>query len=211
MFESTILMTYLAAVIAIVLAPGPGQALVITQTIGSGRTMGLLTSLGLNVGTLVHTLAAALGLSAILASSALAFSIVKYLGAAYLIYLGIKALLDRKPSMMPDTRVDTVLHYRQGFVHAILIGILNPKVALFFLAFLPQFVQPERGAVLLQFMILGLLLALVGILWDCVLISAVSKIGARLARSPKIAVWRQRITGMVLVGLGVQLALTQHE
>src|SRR5258707_12158580 len=133
MFPSILLATYIAAAAALVLAPGPGQALVLTRSITSGRRAGIMTSLGLNVGTMVHTVAAALGLSAILATSATTFSIVKYAGALYLIYLGVKSILDRTPELA--TKQAAPETPRQAFMRSVAIGILNPKVALFFLAF----------------------------------------------------------------------------
>jgi len=144
MFATTTLLAFLAASIAIILAPGPAQALVLARSLGEGRKAGILTGIGLNVGTLVHTLAPALGLSAILASSALAFTIVKILGAGYLVYLGLQSL-DAKNQPHAISRTVATNSY-QAFTKAMITGILNPKVALFFLAFPPQFVNPARGA-----------------------------------------------------------------
>lgn len=207
-FDARTLGTYLVAATALVLAPGPGQAIVLGRSLSGGRMAGVLTSLGLNVGTLAHTLAAAFGLSAILATSAVAYSVVKLAGAAYLVLLGIKALRER-PESAPAS-VEAVASGRQAFVRGIVTGILNPKVALFFLAFLPQFVHPEKGRVVLQFLVLGTLLGAIGFAWDVMLASAAGRLGGWMARNPKVALWRQRVTGGVFVALGLQLAWSKR-
>ncbi len=209
MFDTTTLIAYLAASIAIILAPGPAQALVLARSITHGKKSGIMTGVGLNVGTIVHAIAAALGLSAILATSAVAFATVKYLGAAYLVYLGVKALLTKEhQTTLTNASRD---NSRQAFTKAVITGILNPKVALFFLAFLPQFVDPQRGSVFLQFFILGVILAVLDILYESVLALVAGTFSGWFTHSPRFAVWRQRITGAVLVGLGVRLALTERE
>jgi RhtB (resistance to homoserine/threonine) family protein len=211
MFTTTTLLTYIAAAFALVLAPGPAQALVLANSISNGRRAGIVTTLGLNVGTLVHTIAAALGLSAILATSVLAFSVVKYVGAAYLIYLGVKAIRDRSANTDSDITEKTSKTIRQTFTRAIAVGILNPKVALFFMAFLPQFVDPARGAVVLQFMVLGIILAGIAVAWDSVLASVAGRLGSWFARNPRFTLWRQRITGGMMLALGVRLAFAQRD
>jgi RhtB (resistance to homoserine/threonine) family protein len=209
MFDTSTLLIYIVAATALVLAPGPGQALVLARSISGGRKAGVLTSLGLNVGTLVHTLAAGLGLSAILASSALAFSVVKFLGAAYLIYMGIKTFRDKQAGLPTNARSEQMT--KRAFFQSIVTGILNPKVALFFLAFLPQFVDPRRGPVMVQFIVLGVILAVIAITWDTILASVTDVLGQWLVGNPRFALWRQRTTGAVLVGLGIQLAFAQRE
>jgi len=208
MFATTTLLAFLAASIAIILAPGPAQALVLARSLGEGRKAGILTGIGLNVGTLVHTLAAALGLSAILASSALAFTIVKILGAGYLVYLGLQSLGAKNQSHAISRTVATNAY--QAFIKAMITGILNPKVALFFLAFLPQFVNPARSFAFWQFLTLGAILALLDTGYETMLAIVASKLSQRLIQNPHFMLWRQRLTGAVLVGLGVRLALTQR-
>ncbi len=209
MFETTALFTYLVASAAIILAPGPAQALVLARSISEGRKAGILTGIGLNVGTIVHAIAAAFGLSAILATSALAFTIVKLLGAGYLVYLGMQALRT-KAHLDSPTRITATDPWR-AFSKAVITGILNPKVAIFFLAFLPQFVDPARGLVFWQFLTLGLILAILDIFYESVLASLAGGLSHQLTRSPRFALWRQRFMGGVLVGLGVRLALAQRE
>jgi threonine/homoserine/homoserine lactone efflux protein len=197
---------FLMASVAIILVPGPAQALVFATTLSGGQRAGALTAVGLNVGTLFHTAAAGLGLSAILATSAFAFSLVKYVGAAYLIYLGVRAFRSKEP---PPSR--TTSPPRQGgsvLTRAVIAGILNPKVALFFLAFLPQFVDPSRGPVFVQFLALGASMALLDTLYELVLVRLVSSMRKRYQRSPLVS-WQARVSGVVLIGLGLRLAV-QH-
>jgi threonine/homoserine/homoserine lactone efflux protein len=210
MLSLSTLIAYLAASSAIILAPGPAQALVLARTIGDGKRAGVLTALGLNVGTIVHTLAAALGVSAVLATSAAAFALVKYLGAAYLIYLGTRALTAREQAADVAVPVQSGSAGR-AFLKAVITGVFNPKVALFFLAFLPQFVDPQRGAVFAQFLILGLILAALDVLYESALVLVAGTLRGWLARSQRFALWRQRLTGAVLIGLGMRLAFLRRE
>jgi threonine/homoserine/homoserine lactone efflux protein len=211
LFAPSTLVTYGLAAAALVVAPGPGQALVLTCTVQGGARDGVRTALGLEIGTLIHTVAAALGLSAILATSATAFSITKYLGAAYLVFLGINALHRARQirAIAHDTATDSTPGSRLLLQGAI-TGTLNPKVALFFLAFLPQFVDPRRGHVLLQFLVLGLLFAGLGLLGDSLLAIIADRARGRLMRTPLWTKWRERVTGIALMGLGIRLALLRR-
>ena len=173
-----------------------------------GRAAGLWSVLGISTGSVVHTLAAAFGLSAILATSASAFTIVKLAGAAYLVYLGVKMLLER--SSAPAAGLEQVpAHdgawtiYRAG----LLTNVLNPKVALFFLAFLPQFVAPDAGSRVLAFLFLGAVFVFNGTLWCLVLVLGASALSGRLRRNAAGARRLRRATGAVFVGLGARLAL----
>jgi len=208
LFDSSSLVAFGLAAGALVIAPGPGQALVLTRTLQGGVRDGLLTAAGLEIGTLVHTGAAAFGLSAILATSAAAFSVVKYLGAAYLVFLGIAAWRQagRQPTVL-ETAESTRTPGHHLLAHAAVTGVLNPKVALFFLAFLPQFVNPLHGHVLLQFLILGLAFAVLGLVGDSTVALLGARARARLLRAPSWAAWRERVTGVILIGLGLRLAL----
>lgn len=211
LFDAQTLLSFLAAAVVLVILPGPGTAWIIAQAFAGGVRRGLLAGLGLEVATLLHALAAGLGLSALLATSALAYEVVKYLGAAYLIWLGIKAWRGSDAAVQQDD--DAVapgmsareVSGRSVFLRSVLTGVLNPKVALFFLAFLPQFVQPERGWVWLQFLILGALLALVGFCNDLVLSLAVGRFRRRLSGGTS-GRWLQRVTGGLFIGLGLRLA-----
>ena len=209
MFDSTTIITYIMASIAIILAPGPAQALTLANTLSSGKKAGMLTVLGLNASTIIYSLAAALGLSAMLATSALAFAVVKYIGAAYLLYIGTKALLAKNNQADQSSSLQSENSSRT-FIKAFLTGLLNPKVALFFLAFLPQFVNPVRGPVLMQFLVLGAILGIMDILYESILVLIMGAITKRLMDNQSFAVWRQRFTGAVLVALGVRLFLVQR-
>lgn len=209
MFNATTFMAFLVASIAIILAPGPAQALTLARSISDGKKAGIITAVGLNVGTIVHTLAAALGLSALLATSAIMFAFVKYLGAAYLFYLGAKALFLKGFEIKSANASSANLW--QAFTRAVVTGILNPKVALFFLAFLPQFVDTQRGYVFLQFVVLGVVLAVLDIGYETVLATVAGTLTGWFTGNPELAVWRQRLMGAVLVGLGIRLAVLQRE
>src|SRR5690606_29504630 len=176
LFDVPTLLAYLAAATILVLIPGPGTAWIVAQTVAGGTRRGLHAGLGLETATLIHATAAGLGLSALLATSALAFELLKYAGAAYLVWLGIKAW--REGGDAPDApappRAATHVYRR-----SVLTGVLNPKVALFFLAFLPQFVHPERGLAWLQFLVLGALLSLIGFANSATLAVVVGRFGRR--------------------------------
>jgi threonine/homoserine/homoserine lactone efflux protein len=210
MIEPHSYLLFVGASLALILVPGPAQALVIATTLDRGQGHGALTAAGLNVGTLFHAAAAGLGLSAILATSAFAFSIVKYVGAAYLLYLGIKALRSKPKGEAVTLGRGSRTGARAAFGQAVLTGILNPKVALFFLAFLPQFVDPSRGAVVFQFLLLGLTMAVLDTCYELALVHVTHRLRGRLSRSRRLETLRNRISGVVLVLLGLRLALQQR-
>lgn len=208
LFDMQTLLSFLAAAVVLVILPGPGTAWIVAQAFAGGVRRGLLAGLGLEVATLLHALAAGLGLSALLATSALAYEVVKYVGAGYLVWLGIKAWRGGEQPASPDAPAPGMhvpdVSGRRVFLRSVLTGVLNPKVALFFLAFLPQFVHPERGWVWLQFIVLGALLAVVGFCNDVVLSLAVGRFRRRIAGGG--GRWMQRATGGLFIGLGLRLA-----
>ena len=208
MFETQNFIAFLAASILIILAPGPAQALVLARTIGSGRKSGIMTAIGLNVGTLFHAVAAGLGLSAVLATSALAFSVVKFAGAGYLVYLGVRAVLTR-PTAITETE-PLAERSDHSFLKAVVTGVLNPKVALFFLAFLPQFVDQAHGSAFLQFVLLGSIIAAIDMVYESLLAFIAGGISSRVMNNARVRVWRERITGLALVGLGIRLAFAKR-
>ena len=208
MIDLTSYLLFLGACVALILVPGPAQALVIARTVADGRRAGALTAIGLNIGTLGHSIAAALGLSALLATSALAFSVVKYVGAAYLIYLGVRALRNPQTGSRATARQSS--KGSAALSQAVLTGTLNPKVALFFLALLPQFVDPARGSVVLQFLILGSTMAVLDVMYELLLIHLVSRVRHRFMGNARVAVWQNRICGSVFVALGLRLAVQQR-
>ncbi|MEH6417737.1 LysE family translocator [Pseudomonas sp. CGJS7] len=215
MFDFATLATYLAAAALLVLIPGPGTAWILTQSATGGTLRGIQAAFGLETATLIHALAAGLGLSALLATSALAFELIKYAGAAYLIWLGIKAWRSAPApeaaeqtatSDAPPARVHSSA--REVYLRSVVTGVLNPKVALFFLAFLPQFVHPERGMVWLQFLVLGALLASIGLTHSMLLTFVAGRIGRRFKQGG--GRWMQRVTGSVFIALGLRLAVQQR-
>ena len=209
LFDATTLLAYLAAAAVLVVIPGPGTAWVLGQSVAGGTRRGIVAGLGLETATLLHALAASLGLTALLAASAIAYETLKYAGAAYLVWLGVKAWrAGDVPTPQPARTTSAAA--RGVYLRSVLTGVLNPKVALFFLAFLPQFVHPERGLAWLQFLVLGGLLAAVGFANDCLLSVASGGIG-RAARSPRADRWRQRTLGTLFVGLGLRLALQSRQ
>lgn len=208
LFETTTLLTYLAAAAVLVLIPGPGTAWIVAQTVAGGPSRGVQAAVGLETATLIHALAAGLGLSAVLATSAFAFEVLKYAGAAYLIWLGIKAWRDGNASSPADTGVPTPVSARRVYLRSVMTGVLNPKVALFFLAFLPQFVRPEHGMVWLQFLVLGALLSVIGFSHSLVLTFAIGCFGRRFNRG--VGRWKQRLLGTVFIALGLRLAVQQR-
>jgi threonine/homoserine/homoserine lactone efflux protein len=201
---------FLSASLVLLLIPGPAVLYIVARSVEQGRRAGLVSILGIHTATLVNVLAAALGLSAVLASSALAFSVVKYAGAAYLIWLGVKKLLGS--SEVADENVASRRHgfgrlFRDGFI----VNLLNPKTALFFLAFLPQFVDPSRGHIAGQIISLGLLYTLLGLVSDGCYALAAATAGDWLKRSRAYAKAERCTTGILLVGLGITAALAGNE
>lgn len=190
------------------ITPGQDTFYILGKSLSHGRRAGLLSVLGISSGVAVHTLAAALGLSAILATSAHAFMAIKLVGAAYLAYLGTRMLLSTRDSI--STSVDRSPEsswaiYRAG----LLSNVLNPKVALFFLAFLPQFVAPEATSQVLPFLFLGAIFITNGTLWCLVLVWSASAMSRRLRANGKTGVWMRRTIGVLFVGLGVRLAVSR--
>ena len=157
---------FVAAALALLLVPGPAVIYVVARSVSGGRLTGLVSVLGVELGTLLHVVFAAAGLSAIVVSSAAAFSVVKWLGAAYLIWLGLRQILGRGGETEEETPSGVEDTYFRIFSQSVLVQVLNPKVALFFLAFLPQFVDPSRGAAWTQIVILGTTLAILGLFTD---------------------------------------------
>lgn len=204
MFGAHDLLAFAAAASALILTPGPDTMYIVGRTVTQGRTAGLMSALGINVGCLVHIFLAAFGLSAILATSAAAFAVVKYAGAAYLIYLGVQAL--RKKSGGDDAKTarppeSAWIIFRQGF----LTNVLNPKVAIFFLALLPQFVTPDSGLGPIPFLFLGTIFLIPATLWCVLLVHAACFARSALGAHPRAIACTQRLTGGIFIGLGLYL------
>jgi threonine/homoserine/homoserine lactone efflux protein len=208
MFAWTEITTYILVVALLFLVPGPAVLLTLARSISGGPRAGIATGFGIAAGDAVHTLMAVVGLSAILMTSALAFDIVKYCGAAYLVYLGIRAFLERTGGFdLPNVKpLSGAVVFRQAF----LTEILNPKTALFFLSFLPQFIDPARGAVSVQLLVLGAIFVVMSMAYTSLLALAAGSFAAFLKRNQAIARWQGKVVGSIYVGLGVQLALQER-
>jgi threonine/homoserine/homoserine lactone efflux protein len=200
------LLLFVGAALLLLVVPGPSVLYVVTQSVSHGRRAGIASVAGITTGTLVHIAAATVGLSALLASSAVAFDVVKYLGAAYLIVIGVRRLAGLERTQDERTRGPRNLGrlYRQGIV----VNTLNPKTALFFLAFLPQFVDPSRGVAWVQILLLGLLFATLGFLSDGTWALVAGTLGDRLRRSRRFPGVQRYVSGSVFVGLGAVAALS---
>jgi RhtB (resistance to homoserine/threonine) family protein len=197
---------FLTAGVLLNLTPGPDTLYILGRSIAHGRRAGVAAALGICVGSIFHTGAAALGLSALLATSAWAFAAVKLAGAAYLIFLGVRALLQREQNASGPAqfkRNTASAAFRQGVV----TNILNPKVALFFLAFLPQFIDPAAPSKLAAFLVLGLTFVTTGTIWCLIMASFASAFSARLRGNPTVATFLNRAVGSLFVLLGLRLAV----
>ncbi len=203
---------FILAAILLNLTPGTDSMYIITRSISQGQTAGFYSVLGITSGVLVHTLLAALGLSVLLANSPIAFMIVKYIGAAYLCYLGLKMLLSKNSNSIANNlskdqdvtsqkTVDGWQIYKQG----VLTNTFNPKVALFFLAFFPQFIDASYAYGMLSFLMLGLTFATTGFIWCLCLAMLASKFSKKLRENPKIEFMMNKISGVVFMGLGIKL------
>jgi threonine/homoserine/homoserine lactone efflux protein len=197
---------FAVAAALLLLTPGPAVFYIVARSVEQGRIAGLASVFGTTTGTLVHVAASTLGLSALLASSALAFAVVKYAGAAYLIYLGARRILKRADTSAEraDMSKRSIRRlYRDGFI----VNLLNPKTALFFLAFLPQFVDPSRGAIPFQIAFLGLLFTVMGLTSDGLYALVAGTAGVWVKQRSRYLDWERYVTGSVFIGLGVTAAL----
>ena len=204
--DPTNLALFVLAALALLLVPGPAVLYVVARSIHQGRRAGLASVLGIHVGTLVHITAATVGLSALVVSSAVAFTAVKIAGAAYLIGLGLWTLFSRRAE--PEVALGGERNLRRAFAQGIVVNVLNPKTALFFLAFLPQFVDPNASHPAVQIAVLGLLFAALGLVTDSLWALAAGTAGGLLRRSRRFVRTQRYVTGTVYVGLGVATAFS---
>jgi threonine/homoserine/homoserine lactone efflux protein len=197
---------FLGAAVLLAIAPGPGMLYVLARTLAGGRREGVLSSLGTFFGGLVHVVAAATGLSLVLATSATAFAFVKYAGAAYLAYLGIRMIISATSGNDDELTMPVPGARRNPFWQGIATEVLNPKTALFFLAFIPQFVNRDHGAVLWQFLMLGTISVTLNTSCDLFVTLMAAPIGARLRSSARLRRRQRTVTGLTLIGLGAYVA-----
>lgn len=210
MFDHTTRTLFIIAALALLLMPGPAVLYIVARSIDQGRMAGVISALGAGVGTIFHVVAAALGVSALLVSSALAFSVVKYIGAAYLIYLGITTLLKRTEPTQIVVTENNNKPLTQIFHQSILVNVLNPKTALFFYAFLPQFVDASRGSVVGQILVLGLLFVGMGIVSDSAYAVLAGTVGGWMRGNPTFLRKQRYVAGGTYITLGIATAFTSH-
>jgi threonine/homoserine/homoserine lactone efflux protein len=201
---------FILASLAFLLVPGPAVLYIVTHSIEQGRLAGFVSDVGIHAATLVHVAAAALGLSALLASSALAFSVVQYAGAAYLVWLGLKKIFGRAEAF-DDAAASQHVRYARLFRDGFIVNLFNPKTALFFLAFLPQFVDVTRGHVASQIVVLGVLLAMLGFITDGCYALAAGTAGHWLKRSRAYGRCERYVSGVVFISLGLTAAFAGHQ
>lgn len=206
MLDTSSLALFIAASLALLLVPGPAVLYIVARSVSQGRMSGFVSTLGVALGSLVHVLAAALGLSALLISSALAFTIVKYMGALYLIYLGISTLLaptqhftEAEVDAKPLGRI-----FRQG----IIVNVLNPKTALFFFAFLPQFVEANHSPIALQILLLGAIFITMGMITDGLYAIGAGTLGTWLKQNPIFPKVQKYLSGTIYILLGITTAVS---
>jgi threonine/homoserine/homoserine lactone efflux protein len=212
MLDFSTLGMFVAVVLGLFLIPGPAILLVLTRTVQGGRKTGILTGLGIATGDLIHTLCAAVGLSALLMTSSLAFTVVKLVGAAYLVYLGVRALIAKNPPAGSVTARPALAPVTpaKAFLQAILTEVLNPKTALFFLSFLPQFVHPEKGSTLAQFALLGLVFVALSVSYTSLIALTIRPLGRLVKRLTWLSRWQGKIIGVIFISLGVKVAMQRH-
>jgi threonine/homoserine/homoserine lactone efflux protein len=198
---------FLASCVALNVMPGPDTVYIVTRSVAQGRRAGLLSSWGLCTGALLHTLGAALGLSAVLAASAQAFTLVKYAGALYLMYLGAKTFFDRSGPFEGGTTPQLPASGSKIFLQGVVVDLLNPKVALFFLAFLPQFIDQRAPGKFTTFMSLGIILILFSLVWEGMLAIGSAKLAQYLVGNSSLGRRMNRIAGTLFFGLGLRLGL----
>jgi threonine/homoserine/homoserine lactone efflux protein len=207
--DASALALFTVAAITLLVIPGPSVLYIVTRSVDQGRAAGLASVGGIHVGTLVHVAAAALGLSALLVSSATAYNAVRWLGAAYLVWLGVRRLLARDEEVAATAGPEARRRHGLGrvFAQGVVVNVLNPKTALFFFAFLPQFVDVTRGSVRLQVVVFGVAFVLLGLVSDGAYALLASTGAGWLRRRPRVAKASRVVSGGVLISLGVTTAL----
>lgn len=204
---------FVGAVFLLNVTPGPDTAYIVGRSVAQGRAAGVVSALGVSAGCCVHSLAIAFGLTALLAASATAFTVIKFAGAAYLVWLGLRLIWQQSapreasaaPAAQPGTRGLRAL-FMQGF----LTNVLNPKVILFFISFFPQFVDRHAGHQALAFLALGSVMVLMSTLWNGLVAWMTGTLTRRASEAPRLKCWLDRIVGAAFIGLGVRLALAQR-
>ncbi|HJV87322.1 MAG TPA: LysE family translocator [Noviherbaspirillum sp.] len=201
---------FFAAVLLLNATPGPDTAYIVGRSVAQGRAAGLMSAMGISAGCCVHAVASAVGLSAILAASATAFMLIKLAGGAYLVYLGIRMALARPGNAQERSAARDVRSRRTIFWQAMVTNVLNPKVILFFLAFIPQFVRADAGQKTTAFLLLGVMFALISMCWNSGTAMLAGTLARRAGRSPRVRLWLERTVGGAFIALGARLALSRN-
>src|SRR5215831_8455018 len=210
MFDSTRVALFLTAALLLAIAPGPGMLYVLARSLSGGKREGVLSAFGTFLGGMIHVIAAALGVSIVLARSALAFAAVKYVGAAYLCFLGVRMILDaRRDNGSADLSTTALKPARNPLWQGIATEVLNPKTALFFLSFIPQFVARGEGHVFLQFVTLGTISVALNTTADLIVIALAGPLGDRIRASATFRRRQRSVTGAIMIGLGTYLATSE--
>jgi threonine/homoserine/homoserine lactone efflux protein len=212
MFDSTRLVLFLTAALLLASAPGPGMLYVLARSLAGGKREGVLSAIGTFFGGMVHVFAAALGVSIILARSAVAFATVKYAGAAYLCFLGVRMILDaRRDKTDTDAIAQSTKPARNPLWQGVATEVLNPKTALFFLSFIPQFVVRANGHVFLQFVALGTISVVMNTTADLIVIALAGPLGEKIRSSATFRRRQRTVTGAIMIGLGTYLATSESK
>lgn len=207
--DMTAYILFISATLVLLAIPGPAVLYIVTRSVSQGTQAGIVSTLGIQLGTVFHVIAAALGVSALLVASATAYATLKYLGAAYLIFLGLRTLFGKTPAD-GAAPVDP-MSLKKIFAQGMIVNILNPKTALFFFAFLPQFVNPARGSVTLQMLTLGAIFIALGTISDGIYALVAGKLGSWLKRRPGFWKFQRNFSGAVYIGLGALAALSGRD
>ncbi|MBU2938943.1 LysE family translocator [Lacinutrix sp. C3R15] len=200
--------TFLVTALFFVMTPGIDTLFVLNKSINQGKKSGVYATLGINTGVLTHTFFAAVGLSVFIAKSALAFSIIQFVGAAYLIYLGVFKLIKKNDFLMEDSLVKTQKKSKNDFWSGFFTNSLNPKVALFFLAFFPQFILPSQIQNPIPFILLGVTFAIIGVIWYMSLSLFASIFSEKIKNNPTAGVWINKISGIAFILIAIQMVLS---
>jgi RhtB (resistance to homoserine/threonine) family protein len=204
------LLTFIITASIFVMTPGLDTIFILNKSISQGKKAGIYATLGINTGVLVHTVFAALGLSLIIAKSVFAFALLKYVGAAYLVYLGITKLISKETIVNTDAIKKQIKSSKHNFISGVINNVLNPKAALFVLAFFPQFIKREYISSPIPFIILGITYAILGITWLMMLTLFASTFSKKLADHPKTDKWINRFSGATFILMGLKVALTKR-
>ena len=202
--------TFLLSGILLNITPGNDTIFILTKSMSQGKKAGIMSVLGISTGTVIHTILAALGLSVIISKSLLVFNLLKFAGAAYLLYLGYQLLIS-KENIISDSKTElTTPNFRKIYLDGVLTNVLNPKVALFFISFLPQFIDPNKHNSVFSFLILGFTFTLTGTIWCLILAIFSAKIFRSLKNNGKIAQYINQFCGVVMISLGLKVAFTSR-